>query len=46
MINNEIIDRVAKETHNFFSFLLKRMHYEIAAQINLMRVLSRENQNK
>ena len=38
-----MIDKVAKKTHNLFSFLLKRMHHEIATQINLIRVLFKKN---
>ena len=39
MTDNEMINKVAKEIYNLFFFSLKRVHHEIATQINLMRVL-------
>ena len=41
-----MIDKVAKKIHTIFLSLSKRMHHEIATQINLIRVLLRKNQNR
>ena len=38
-----MIDKIAKKKYNFFSFLLKRIHHEIATQLSLMRILLQEN---
>ena len=37
-----MIDKVTKKTHSFSLFSLKRVHYEVAMQINLMRFITRE----
>ena len=41
-----MIDKIVKKAYNFSLFSSKRTRHEVAAQINLMHVLSQKNWNK